>query len=140
MKPFSIFITLTLCCVVGCADGSKETVVSESAYNDGVNAFNEKQFEDAESMLTEALKIGALNVDSMCDARLKRARSRMELGDLDGAQEDLEFLLEGAPDTTIVLAMQGDLALKQGQTDEAKRLYSEARKSNPSLPIPAELR
>lgn len=140
MKRIVLSFTMTFGFVVGCADGSKEVVISESAFNDGLNAFDDKQYDEAESMFTHALKVGALNVDSMCEARLKRAKARMELGDFDGAQEDLEFLKEGAPDTTVVLAMQGELALKQGQTDEAKRFYNEARKSDPRLPIPVELR
>ena len=141
-SPFltSVLVLSVLCLFIGCGDGGKQVMTSEASYADGVQAFGEKQFEEAEASFSRALNLGALNVDCMCDARLKRAKARIELSDFEGAQEDLDFLMEGAPDTTAALAMSGELALLRGDKDEAKKFYADARKANPRIAIPTELR
>lgn len=126
---------------IGCdGDASKKVVTSESYYFEGVRAFEEKEFDEAVSQFTRALENGGLQVDSLCDARMKRAKARIELEEFDEAKEDLEFLLEGAPDTSAVLATLGDLSVKQKELEDAKRYYQLARKENPRIVVPPELR
>lgn len=126
--------------LIGCADDGTKTQLGESSLEDGIRAFEAQDYEAAVGYLSEALNNGALNVDLMCDARLKRAQARIELDEWDEASEDLEFLMEGAPDTAEVLATMGQLARKQGQLDQAKQHYREARKMNPRIVVPQELR
>lgn len=124
----------------GCSEPGAKTVVGESSFDDAVRAFEEKDYGEAVVMFSYALEKGSLNADLMVDARLMRAKARIELGEFDNAQEDLDFLMEGAPDPAAVLETLGVLALKQGQIEKAKSYYQEAIKTNPKLVLPPELR
>jgi len=127
-------------CLAGCTDNAALTVVGETSLDDGLRAFESQEYDESVSLLSKALERGALNADLMCEARLKRALARIELEEYDLAQEDLDFLMEGAPDTSEVLAAMGRLALKQGDIEQAKKHYAEARKINPAILLPSELR
>jgi tetratricopeptide (TPR) repeat protein len=116
------------------------TIAGESSYEDGLQAFADKDYAEAVECFSRALERGALNADLMCDARLKRAQARVELEEFDAAHEDLEFLLEGAPDTTVILTTMAGMAIKQGMKDQARDYYQQARKINANVAIPPEFR
>ena len=136
----SSFVLLGSLLVVGCSEPGAKTVIGESSFDSGLQAFEEKDYSEAVILLSRALENGSLNADLMCDARLMRAKARIELSEYDEAQEDLDFLMEGAHDIASVLATKGLLALKQGQKEQATRYYQEARKMNSKIVLPPELR
>jgi uncharacterized protein HemY len=125
---------------LGCESSSNQVATGESSLELGLTAFREKEFSDAERLLSDSLEKGSLNADLMSEAKLARAIARIELDDFDGAREDLEFLLEGAPNVVEVLVTLGRLAIKEGNNDEAKRFFHDAKKQDPKLVIPPELR
>ena len=125
---------------LGCNESAKQVAQGESFYSDGLAAFEQKEYADAEKYLSESLEKGHLNADLRCEAKLKRAMARIELETYEAAREDLEFLLEGAPNTSEVLTTLGKLAMKEGNNEEAKRCFQEAKKRDPKLVIPVELR
>ena len=140
MKLQILFCLTVFISLLGCNEGSKQVAQGESSFSEGLDLFEQKEFADAETYFSESLEKGHLNPDLMCEARLKRAKSRIELENYEGAREDLEFLLEGAPNTSEVFATLGKLAMKEGNNDEAKRCFQEAKKQDSQLVIPMELR
>ena len=79
-------ISSLLLCLAGCTDTAALTVVGETSFDDGLRAFESQEYDESVTMFSRALERGALNADLMCEARLKRALARIELGEYDQAQ------------------------------------------------------
>ncbi|MFP4183778.1 MAG: XrtA/PEP-CTERM system TPR-repeat protein PrsT [Halorhodospira sp.] len=58
--------------------------------------------------------------------RLSRGSLRLELGDLEGAQQDAEFVREGAPDHPGGHFLAGLVAFQQDRRDEARQRFESA--------------
>lgn len=77
--------------------------------------------------LTKAI---ALN-EQLGDARLLRARILLKMGDTNGAQEDVDWLLAHADDNEDVLLMAARVAHAKGEDDEALNIYNKVTDLNP---------
>jgi tetratricopeptide (TPR) repeat protein len=77
--------------------------------------------------LTKAI---ALN-EQLGDARLLRARILLKMGDTNGAQEDVDWLLTHADDNEDVLLMAARVAHAKGEDDEALNIYNKVTDLNP---------
>ena len=113
---------------------------SQLSYDEALVAFDEGNFEQAESGLTNAISNGGLDADLIADALLKRAIARRELGRLDEALADVEQAAPGAGDLSVVHQIRGDIKLAQNDIAAAREEYTEARKLNPQIPWPAALK
>ena len=83
---------IALFAVCGCgaeqADPGK-TAASQQLLRTGDDAFQAKKYADAIKAYDETIKTGVLQPDVLADTYVKRAACRIELGDLDGAADDL---------------------------------------------------
>lgn len=77
--------------------------------------------------LTQAI---ALN-EQLGDARLLRAQTLLRMGELNGAREDTDWLLDHTDDNEDVLMMAARLAVAEGKNDEALAVYDKVADMNP---------
>lgn len=106
------------------------------AYENAVESYESKDFDEAEKQLTIALTETTLHIDQLETAFLMRARVRIELDRLDEAAEDLDLLEQGAANMDDVWIVRGELYQKQGDADAAKLAFQEAKKINPKAAVP----
>jgi tetratricopeptide (TPR) repeat protein len=118
---------------------SGRAINAVTAAADGLAALKEKDWAKADAELTVALDAKVLSGDQYEEALLGRARARLETDNLVGADHDINTLEEGAAAQDQVLALKAELLLKQGDAEEAKKTFQEAKKLNAKLPVPAGL-
>lgn len=82
---------------------------------------------NAIARLTKAIALD----DDYADARLLRAQTLMQMGDLDGAREDADWLLEHVGDHEDVLLLDARLKAAKGPVDEAITAYGKVIDVNP---------
>jgi putative PEP-CTERM system TPR-repeat lipoprotein len=75
-----------------------------------------RNYEDAEAAYSQAIDNRVANLSD----RLKRAQTRLRLGDADGAQEDLDILTALRPKNAEVLYTQGLLYINAGRLSESR--------------------
>ena len=119
---------------------SSSIAASQSSYDEGIAAFEASDFSTADAGLTNAISNSGLDPDQMADALLKRAVARKELGQLEEALADVAAAEPGAPDLSVVYQIRGNIRIAQGDLAAAKQNYAEAKKLNPRIQLPAELK
>jgi len=77
--------------------------------------------------LTRAISLN----EQLADARLLRAKTLLKMGDVKGAEEDTNWLLEHTNDEEDVLLMAARVAHAKGQDDEAIDIYNKVIDLNP---------
>ena len=77
--------------------------------------------------LTKAISLN----EQLADARLLRAKTLLKMGDVKGAEEDTNWLLEHTNDEEDVLLMAARVAHAKGQDDEAIDIYNKVIDLNP---------
>jgi tetratricopeptide (TPR) repeat protein len=86
---------------------------------------------NAIAMLTKAI---ALKED-YGDAYLLRGETLLKMGDVNGAEEDVAYLMEHVKDNEDVLLLKARVEAKKGNADEAIKIYNSVIDANPfSLP------
>jgi tetratricopeptide (TPR) repeat protein len=85
---------------------------------------------DSVSAIAQLTKTIALN-EQLGDARLLRAQTLMRMGELAGAREDVDWLLEHTDDHEDVMMMNARLTAAEGKTDEAILIYNNVEELNP---------
>ena len=144
MKMFlrSLVPLWLLCCLAGCGNGpASESTVSqtEAGYETGLKAFEEGDFNSAESTLAAAISNGTLQPDLTESAIRTLARARVALGKLPEAEADLKQLQAGAMEMDQFWVAMAELELKKGNNAEAKKAIQQARTTNPRLVLPKPL-
>ncbi len=144
MKMFlrSLVPLWLLCCFAGCGNGpASESTVSqtEAGYETGLKAFEEGDFNSAESTLAAAISNGTLQPDLTESAIRTLARARVALGKLPEAEADLKQLQAGAMEMDQFWVAMAELELKKGNNAEAKKAIQQARTTNPRLVLPKPL-
>jgi predicted Zn-dependent protease len=115
-------------------------ISATTAMNDGFAALEGKDWQTAESLLTQALDAKILSGDQYEETLIGRARARIELGNLDEAAEDLEPLEAQAAAMDQVWMLKCDLAIRQNDMPTAQKAFVEAKKLNSTLLKPADLK
>jgi predicted Zn-dependent protease len=110
------------------------------AKTDGFVALEKEDWQTAETLLTQALDAKILSGDQYEETLIGRAKARIELGNFDEAEEDLEPLEAQAAAMDQVWMLKCNLAIRQNDAPAAQKAYAEAKKLNPSLPKPADLK
>lgn len=135
------FLLLLIICSVGCArdQNAAKTRSSEQELQLGREAFERKDYDEATRHLDVALRQQGLNADLAAEALMMRAKSNIQLGRATEALRDLDEVSKGPAPREDVLATRGDVAILQGDLEEARRLYSKAQKLNPAVKLPKTL-
>ncbi len=126
----------------GCHSSSVPSALAinaDAAVARGLEAIEGSDWETAETELTSAIDAGVLSGDQYEETVLARAKARLENDDLEGAEEDISMLEEGAAAMDQVLALKASLLLRQGDKSLAKRTLAEARKINRNVIAPKGL-
>ena len=120
------------------ADGGK-TSFSEASVENGLKAFEQRDWEKAELELSTAIDNGGLQPD-MAEAAIRSlAVSRVHLGKLAEAEADLQKLEQGAMEMDLFWLASAELAFKKGDSASAKKSIAEARRVNRSVKLSEEL-
>ena len=77
--------------------------------------------------LTKAISLN----EQLADARLLRAKTLLKMGDVKGADEDVNWLMEHTEDEEDVLLMAARVAHVKGNDDEAIDIYNKVVEVNP---------
>jgi len=77
--------------------------------------------------LTKAISLN----EQLADARLLRAKTLLKMGDVKGADEDVNWLMEHTEDEEDVLLMAARVAHAKGNDDEAIDIYNKVVEVNP---------
>lgn len=85
---------------------------------------------DAVTAIAQLTQSIALN-EQLGDARLLRARTLLRMGELKGAREDTDWLLEHTEEHEDVLMMAARLAVAEDKKDEALSIYNKVADMNP---------
>jgi Flp pilus assembly protein TadD len=126
---------------LGCARDQTAAVTqsSEQAFQLGRDAFESKDYESAARHFDAALLQQGLNADLTAEALMMRAKANIQLGRTSEAMRDLDEVGKGPAPREEVLAAKGDIAILQGDLNEARRLYAKAQKLNPAVKLPEKL-
>lgn len=82
---------------------------------------------NAIALLTKAIA----QKEAYGDAYLLRGETLLEMGDVDGADEDAQYLVEHVKDNEDVLLLKARVEAKKGNADEAIKLYGNVIGANP---------
>ena len=129
-------ITLLLfCSLVGCGRGTSPAVVetrlsAQQAYDEGVEAFQSKDFSTAEQRLTEALEAGGLYSDLFDLARARQVVAMAAQGKIEEAQAALAIFEANALEKDLVFSTRSYVLRKQGKKKESKAAWARARRIN----------
>ena len=85
---------------------------------------------DSISAIAQLTKAITLN-EQLGEARLLRAQTLLRMGELTGAREDTDWLLEHTDTHEDVLIMNARLTAAEGKTDEAILIYNNVEELNP---------
>ena len=77
--------------------------------------------------LTKAITLS----EELADARLLRAKTLLKMGDVNGAAEDVDWLMAHTDDEEDVLLMAARVTHAKGQNDEAILIYNKVTELNP---------
>jgi tetratricopeptide (TPR) repeat protein len=89
------------------------------------------RWEEGTACFEKALELGCANADT----RNELAICRMETGDLDGAEGELEKALGLEPDNVKILSNLGILAMKRGNPEKAEALFRTVLELEPDDPV-----
>ena len=79
------------------------------------------------AQLTQAISLD----EQLGDARLLRAQTLLQMGELAGAKEDIDWLMEHADEHEDVLMMAARLKVAEGKNEEALAVYDKVAELNP---------
>ena len=82
---------------------------------------------NAVAMFTKTIMLN----EHFADAYLERGRLLLEMGDVEGAEEDAAHLVEMAPDAEEVLLFKAEVMVAQKRQAEAIAIYDKAIEANP---------
>lgn len=82
---------------------------------------------NAVAMYTKAIMLN----EHFADAYLERGRLLLEMGDVEGAEEDADHLVEVAPEAEEVLLFKAEVLVAQKRQSEAIAVYDKAIEVNP---------
>ena len=135
------FLLALIICPLGCSldQTAATTRSSEQSFQLGRDAFERKDYDEATHHLDAALLQQGLNADLAAEALMMRAKANIQLSRPTEALRDLDEVTKGPAPREDVLAAKGDVAILQGNLDEARRLYSKAQKLNPAVKLPEKL-
>lgn len=136
-------VLVALFVLSGCSDdrgGLPEETTAEGLIEKGLADAEAGNCEAAVGEITAALGSGRLNVDLVDDALLARARCLAEQGNFDAAIDDINEAVQGAGDVSAVHATRGFVLLKRGDKDAARKEYDIAKRKNPKIEVPSDLR
>ena len=128
-------------CLIGCSGGrtASTTQSSEQAFQLGRDAFEARNYDEAVRQLDDALLRKGLNADLAAEALMMRAKANIQLNRPKEASRDLVEVSLGPVPREEVLAAKGDVAILEGNLDEARRLYAKAKQLNPAVVLPEKL-
>ena len=126
------FLLILIC---GCGPDTPSSIVearmsAQTAYDEGIKAFEQKDYSLAEEKLTKALSIGNLYSELIDDARAKRIVSLAAQDKLDEAVKALQELKEDAVQQELVYLAHSYVLKKQGALRKSKQAFAKARKLN----------
>lgn len=123
----------------GCQSSSAkptEIARSESAYEQGANAFKSGNYSLACDEFTKAIDAPGLNPDLLIDALLKRSRCLSELREFDNAEIDVDRAEKAASEMDKVFLARSFLLKKQGDSAGARAEFEKARQIDPQAVQP----
>lgn len=82
---------------------------------------------NAVAMFTKTIMLD----EQFADAYLERGRLLLEMGDVEGAEEDADHLMEHAPGVEEVMLFKADVLVAQKRQGEAISIYDKAIETNP---------
>ena len=114
-----------------------KTLCEQALALDGKNALVNYQM--AQAVMGQGNLIGGIafltqaiaQSDELADARLLRAKTLLQMGDVKGASEDVDWLMTHTEDEEDVLLMVARVAHAKGQNDEAINIYNKVTELNP---------
>jgi len=114
-----------------------KTLCEQALALDGKNALVNYQM--AQAVMGQGNLIGGIafltqaiaQSDELADARLLRAKTLLQMGDVKGASEDVDWLMTHTEDEEDVLLMAARVAHAKGQNDEAINIYNKVTELNP---------
>jgi hypothetical protein len=127
--------------VTGCGSGTDggQISFSEATVENGLKAFEQRDWQKAELELSTAIGNGGLQPDIAEAAIRSLAVSRVHLGKLAEAEADLQTLKQGAMEMDLFWLASAELAVKKGDSAAAKKAIAEARELNRSVKLSEEL-
>lgn len=139
LRHLSLLVVVV--CLVGCSGSraASTTQSSEQAFQLGRDAFEAKNYDEAVRKLDDALLRKGLNADLAAEALMMRAKANIQLNRPKEALRDLAEVSLGPAPREEVLAAKGDVAILEGNLDEARRLYAKAKQLNPAVALPEKL-
>jgi Tfp pilus assembly protein PilF len=103
---------------------------AQQAYQEGVAAFESRDFTTARDKLNEAISSGAVYSGSIVDAKVRFAVATAATGDIGAATAQLDELEKNAPDLDLVYAARSYVLAKQGKLAESRAALAKARQYN----------
>ena len=82
---------------------------------------------NAVAMFTKCIMLD----EHFADAYLERGRLLLQMGDVEGASDDADFLMEAAPGVEEVLLFKASVLMAEQKTSEAIAVYDKAINTNP---------
>jgi len=123
--------------LLGCGDKTQKTAerreVAGQAYDEALDAFQNRDFAGARELFTQAIEVDALHGDRIAPAHIMRAVSAAHEGDFAAAHDDLDRMEGGAPEMDQVHAARSFVFAQEGKANEARAAWNEARKFNPRV-------
>jgi len=101
--------------------------VAMSHYLYGQAALGQNDLINGIARLTKAIVLD----EQMVDARLLRAQTLLKMGDVKGADEDAQWLMQRMENQEDVLLLAARVARAQGQIDKALTIYNKVVELNP---------
>ena len=130
---FALFAVLLVC--AGCKDKAADPqifVSAQTALEEGLTAYKNKDYQAAVASFDQALAAGGLLPDLYSEALLKRAECNGRLGNFDLAHVDLDKAARGG-DMAEVHRVRSFVFQKEGRTTESKAELSKARQINAGI-------
>jgi len=123
------------CCVAltGCGGSSEIADRRQQASalaDEGLTAFQNRDYATAVAKLSDPVDHGGLNVDAYCSAAVKLTVAYAHEGKYAEAEALLGKLEQGAPNLDEVYAARAFLLAKQGKAGEARTALAKARQFN----------
>jgi Flp pilus assembly protein TadD len=119
---------------VGCGSNSEKLassrLASQQAFAEGMTAFNNGDYADAELKLTAAIDLKGLNPDSYCDALIRRAACWAAAGKYDEALTELKSQESSGGPPDLIDVARSFVYRKQGKLGESRAALAKARKFN----------
>jgi tetratricopeptide (TPR) repeat protein len=136
---FSAVSAISLCMLLlGCEKPISEhdNRMSQVAYEEAIQLVDASSFDEALSVVNEAIAAGGLSADQYADALLLRCRCQCNLGNMEQAESDLAKAELGSPNPASFELARGILLSKQGKKRDSEEAFKLAKKIDPSIKIP----